>query len=89
MRSNRGFIKMILVVIAIIFALTYFGINFRNIVNSPTGQDNLSFFKDIGAKIWSYVEQFWNEYLRSAADGLWRLARAGFEQIKGRLPLSN
>jgi len=86
-KFKSGFIGMILLVIAIILALTYFGVNFRKIVDSPTGQDNFGFLKEIGLKIWDFAVSIWNNYLRESATAVWDFAWSNFEKIKGGLPL--
>lgn len=41
--KQGGFIKLILIVIAVIIALSYFGFNLRAIVEAPATQDNLGY----------------------------------------------
>jgi len=80
---------MILLVIAIILALSYFGVNFRKIVDSQTGQDNFGFLKEIGLKIWDFLLSIWNSYLRESATALWDFMMDSFAKVKDALPLPN
>lgn len=62
-KASQGFIKILLIVIAILFVLTYFGVNFRQVVDSDTGQENISFLKEIGTDAWSFCQSVWSDYL--------------------------
>lgn len=46
-------IRFIILLVILILALSYFGISIRNIVESPTGQDNLGF-------VWTYIQDGWD-----------------------------
>ena len=50
--ANRGLVKMIILIIAILLLLAYLGFNLRSIVNSPTFVDNWEFLKTLCVKIW-------------------------------------
>jgi len=73
MKLNKqgGFIKLVILIIAIIFILSYFGISLRNIANSETGQDNLGFLKELGIKIWDFCTNIWNQYLADKVAYVW------------------
>jgi hypothetical protein len=63
--SNRGgIIRTILIVVAILLVLSYFGINLRSVVNSPTGQSNFDYAKEVLSGIWSVIKgpvlMIWN-----------------------------
>lgn len=45
-------IRFVILIIILILALSYFGISIRDIAESPTGEDNLSY-------VWSYVKDGW------------------------------
>jgi len=62
--TDRGLIKMILIIIAALLILSYFGINLRNLVNSPTNQDNVSYVATTSVSVW-------NTYLKQPATYLW------------------
>jgi hypothetical protein len=61
---NQGLIKTILIIVVALLILSYFGLNLRNIVNSPTGKDNFGYVK-------SLVVNTWNGYLKKPADYVW------------------
>ncbi len=46
-------IKFIIILVILILALSYFGISIRHIVDSPTGQDNLTF-------VWNFIVNGWH-----------------------------
>ncbi len=64
--TNRGLIKMILIIIVVLLVLAYFGLNIRSIVASPTFQDN-----------WAYIQSaalfVWNNFLKVPFTYLWNL----------------
>ena len=62
--TNGGLIKWIILIIVAILILSYFGISIRGIVNSPTGQDNISYSTNI-------VVSTWDNYLKGPATYLW------------------
>ena len=80
---RRGFIKIILVIIIAVLALSYFGISLRDITESKVGQDNLSFLKDIGTNIWEFCQDVWRDYLREPVMSVWDFIMAGIAKIKG------
>ena len=59
-----GLVKAILVVVIILLVLAYFGLNLRNIVDSPTFQDNWSFLSTGTVNVW-------NNYLKAPAAHAW------------------
>lgn len=62
--QNRGFVKLIIMIVIALLVLSYFGLNLRNIVNSPTGQDNFGYVKTLTVNVW-------NNYLKKPANYLW------------------
>ena len=58
-------IKWIIIFIILILVLSYFGVNIQSVVNSPTGQSNVSY-------VWSGVTYVWNNYLSVPFNYLWR-----------------
>jgi len=62
--KNQGLIKTILIIVIALLVLSYFGLNLRNIVNSPTGKDNFGYVK-------SLIVNTWNGYLKKPADYLY------------------
>jgi len=64
-QNNRGLVKLILVILIGVVALSYFGFNLRAIVEAPQTQENLSY-------VWGLVTTVWNNYLAKPALYLWR-----------------
>jgi hypothetical protein len=63
--TNRGLIKMVILIIIVLLLLAYFGFNLRNIVGSPTFQDNWAFIRDAAVSLWNSflkvpLTYFWN-----------------------------
>ncbi|MEK7478084.1 MAG: hypothetical protein AAB645_01815 [Patescibacteria group bacterium] len=71
MENNRGFIKLILLIIVVILVLSYFGISLRKIVESNTSKDNFSFVWDMAGKGWIWLVNVWNNYLATSARWFW------------------
>ncbi len=46
-------IRFVIFIGILVLAVSYFGISLRHIVESPTGQDNLSF-------VWDLISNGWN-----------------------------
>ena len=61
---NRGLVKMVILIVVALLVISYFGLNLRNIVNSPTFQDNWSYLKGI-------IIFVWNNYLSGIASFIW------------------
>jgi len=57
-------IKLIVFIVLVIVALSYFNISVRTIVNSDMVQDNFSF-------VWGWVKHIWNNYMARPARYLW------------------
>jgi phosphatidylglycerophosphatase A len=62
--GERGFLRLILIIIILLLIVSYFGINLRQVVNSPTTQDNVSY-------VWDGAMTVWNNYLKVPATALW------------------
>lgn len=69
--KNSGFIKLILLVIAVILILSYFGVSLRKVASSPTGQDNFGFIKELGLQIWDFCMSIWDKYLEEKTMYVW------------------
>lgn len=87
-QTNRGLVKTILLIIAALLILAYFGLNLRNITNSPTFQDNWSLIKDTSINVWdNYLKKpatyLWNEiYIKL----IWEPAISNLTKIKDGQP---
>jgi hypothetical protein len=55
MKKNRGFIKVVLIIIIALVILSYFGIDIKKTVESPTTQDNISYIKETSTNVWNTV----------------------------------
>jgi hypothetical protein len=63
-QTGISIIGMIFLAGVIIFVLSYFNISIRSIINSPTGQENVSYVRE-GTK------SLWETYLAKPASYLW------------------
>lgn len=81
---------MILVIIASILIISYFGISLKGLVESDTTQDNFSY-------VASGLVKVWNNYLRAPTtylwnnvfiDILWESFKGAMENIKNGRPAS-
>lgn len=64
--TDGGFIRAILLIIVALLILSYFGLNIREIVNSPAGRDNFSYTQELMIKVWEGylkkpVSYVWND----------------------------
>lgn len=64
MNTNKGFIQLIVLIVIILVALGYFGLNVREIIDSPVVSDNLSY-------AWGVTVHIWQTYLAGPAAYLW------------------
>ena len=62
--GERGFIKLIIIIVIALLIISYFGINLRKVVTAPTTQDNFSYVATTTVSVW-------NKYLKSPASYLW------------------
>ncbi len=91
MKSNRGLIKLLILILIALIVLGYYGISVRQAVQNPTTQDNISY-------IWTGAVNIWDTYLRAPAEYLWNIfvtdiwtpALNNLENIKnGQMPIPN
>lgn len=57
--------RTIIFIIIVLLVLSYFGLNIRAIVNSPTGQENFSYAQELMIKVW-------DNYLEKPVTYLWK-----------------
>lgn len=69
--NQRGFIKLIFLIVVLILILSYFGISLKNIAESDTGKANFGFVWDILLKIWDFIKAIWNKLLATPAKFVW------------------
>ena len=66
MSTDKGIIKIILIIVVAILVLSYFGYNIRSIATSPTSQDNFSYIGEV-------LSNVWNNYLKTPAMFVWNI----------------
>ena len=66
MKSNRGLIYMLILILIALIILGYYGFSVRQAVQNPTTQDNISY-------IWNGAVTVWNDYLKTPAIYLWNI----------------
>ena len=66
MKSNRGLIKLLILILIALIVLGYYGFSLRSAVQNPTTQDNVSY-------IWNGIMTVWNDYLKAPALFLWNI----------------
>ena len=62
--KKGGIVKLLLIVIAVILILSYFGINLRQLVSAPTTQDNISYVATTSVSVW-------HKYLKAPVSYAW------------------
>ena len=62
--GERGFLRLIILIIILILVVSYFGVSIRQVVQSPTTQDNVSY-------VWTGVVNVWDDYLQVPATAVW------------------
>jgi hypothetical protein len=61
---QKGFIKMIFLIVIVLIILGYFGYNLEDIIRNPTVQKNLHY-------VWNFVSYIWNTFLAGPARFIW------------------
>ncbi|TSC58632.1 MAG: hypothetical protein Greene041679_79 [Parcubacteria group bacterium Greene0416_79] len=64
LRQNRGLIKTVLLIVIALVVLGFFGYNLREIADSPTVRDNLSY-------VWGLLTKLWDNFLAKPAAWIW------------------
>lgn len=64
MTGNRGFLKLIILIVLALVVLGFFGYNFKDIIESPTVKENLQY-------VWGLAVKLWNNFLAEPANWLW------------------
>jgi len=62
--TNKGLIKMIIVIVVALLILSYFGFNLRSLADSPTTQENFHYAIN-------FIVDIWNNYLKTPVMYLW------------------
>ena len=63
-QPQKGFIKLIILIVLGLILLGYFGFNIREIIEGETVQSNLGYF-------WDLIVRLWVDYLRGPAVWIW------------------
>ncbi len=63
-QTNRGLVKMLVLILVLLVIFAYLGLNIRSIIASETFRDNWSFLRDLSVNIWS-------DYLKGPLGYLW------------------
>lgn len=70
-KNSSGFIKLILLIVAAVLILSYFGVNLREIAESETGKENISFLKGVLLQIWNFILSVWERFLEQPVMYFW------------------
>ena len=66
MNRKGGLIRLLILIFIALIVLGYYGVSVRNVVQSPTSQDNLSY-------VWTGATSVWDNYLQVPATYLWNI----------------
>ena len=85
---NKGFLKIILIVMIAIFVLGYFNIDLKKEVEKPINQQNAAYVQDVSETVWTkYLEKpvkyFWNNIFINL---LWKTFVSNFERMRDGKP---
>ncbi|MAZ40975.1 hypothetical protein CL654_02565 [bacterium] len=64
MNTERGLVKLIILIAIAIFIVSLFGISLRDVSQEGTVQDNFSYTKQV-------LETLWNDYLKKPFIWIW------------------
>ncbi len=86
--GDSGLIRIILLIVIAILVISYFGINIRQLVSSPTTQDNVSYVASTTVTVWDkYLKvpagYLWNEIFLEL---IWKPAINGLKDHKWEVP---
>lgn len=88
LNKRQGIIKTIFLIIVAVIVLSYLGFDLKKIMTSDLVQKNFTYLSETAKAVWSsYLATpfrfVWNEMLKPLWDILWKLFKAGIEEIKG------
>ena len=69
--SQKGLIKLIILIIVLIIALSYFGVNIQKIAESDTGRANFGYVWQMVLKVWGWLSGLYQQYLASSIGPIW------------------
>lgn len=64
MKTDKGFVKLLVSIIIALIILSYFGFDLRTLIESEQTQANLNYFKDL-------LKTIWNLYIWKGISFLW------------------
>ncbi len=87
MKKNRGLIRLVILLFLALIILGYYGISIREVVQSPTSQDNISYVSTGATGVWdNYLKvpatYLWNIYVND----IWSAAIHNLEAMKNGEP---
>lgn len=63
--KQKGIVKLIILVVVAILALSYFGINIKNVAESDTGRANFGYIGNLLSQLWTWLVSLWHQYAPS------------------------
>jgi len=63
-QMNGGLIKLVILIVIVILALSYFGFDLKTFIESDQTQGNLKY-------VWGFVVNVWQNYLKGPLTYLW------------------
>ncbi|MDO8510174.1 MAG: hypothetical protein Q7S15_00925 [bacterium] len=64
MRGKRGFIGTVIIIAVIILAVSYYGFDLRQVIESPTTKKNFAY-------VWQILVYIWNNFLVEPFAAIW------------------
>ena len=52
MKTNRGIIRLVIILVVVLLVMSYYGISLRSVVNNPVTQDNVGYVATTSVSIW-------------------------------------
>ena len=82
MQTNQGIIGTLVTVIIALLVLSFFGVSLRGVVESPTGQSNFGYVKELTVNLWNnylakparylyndvFLDLTWNPFIQALRD---------------------
>lgn len=69
--SQKGLVKLIILIVVLIIALSYFGINIQKIAESDVGRANFGYVWQIVLKIWDWLLGLYQQYIAGLVSQGW------------------
>lgn len=81
-KGDRGFVKLAVIVLIGLLVISYMGISVKDVVESPAGQSNFQYIKDISVAVWEryfekpltyfyreiWIELMWEPFIEALRD---------------------